>query len=190
MIQTSAMGIRYEEFGTGMPFIALHGYTLDRRMSMGAFEPLFDENGRATIPPSAGAGKPFGGLSASSYRRIYPDSPFMGGSCDLAEASSDAMLSAFEAFVREVAPSGPFLLAGESYGGYIARALARSFPGRVAGMFMLCPLVVARRDERDIPEPGILMEEPGWDEGASAEDAAEYVDCAVIKSRYAFKRTQ
>jgi hypothetical protein len=42
-------GVAYEERGSGFPFVALHGYTLDRRMSLGAFEPLFDAEGRAAL---------------------------------------------------------------------------------------------------------------------------------------------
>jgi hypothetical protein len=43
-------GIAYESRGEGLPFIALHGYSLDRRMSIGAFEPLFEDGG-GTIRP-------------------------------------------------------------------------------------------------------------------------------------------
>ncbi|MDP3178128.1 MAG: alpha/beta hydrolase, partial [Spirochaetaceae bacterium] len=163
MIANKLAGIAYEERGSGFPFVALHGYTLDRRMSIGAFEPLFDAAGRALLPPAAGSQRPRGGASARSYRRIYPDLPFMGESADLRPgAGSDDMLDALCAFIDEALPSGPFLIAGESYGGYIARGIARRMPERVEGAFFLCPLVVARREHRDLPSPAMLSEEPGW----------------------------
>jgi len=187
-------GIAYEERGSGFPFIALHGYTLDRRMSLGAFEPLFDAEGRARLPPAAGSQKPRGGPSDRLYRRIYPDLPFMGESADLGPgAGSDDMLDALCAFIDEVLPAGPFLLAGESYGGYIARGIALRMPERVEGAFFLCPLVVARRERRDLPPPAMLSEEPGWAAfaaGADPAELAEYEDCAVSRSSHAFGRVR
>jgi pimeloyl-ACP methyl ester carboxylesterase len=172
---TSRSGIAYDEEGSGYPFIALHGYSLDRRMSMGAFEPLFSE-------PSW------------KCRRIYPDLPFMGESTDdPAGSGHDGMLAAMADFVREIAPDGPILLAGESYGGYLARGLAREFGSRVEGLFLLCPAIVARRAERDLPRPVVVREEPRWREaarsaGASGGDIALYEEHAVDKSAAAFER--
>lgn len=167
-----AKGIAYEEAGEGLPFLALHGYTLDRRMTAGAFEPLFAASG-----------------SLGPYRRIYPDLPFMGESEDLGEGSgSDAILEALLGFIAEVAPSGPLLIAGQSYGGYLARGIARELGGRVAGLFFLCPMVVAIAADRDRPKARVLFEEEGWDRGASEKEKAEFEDCAVIKSRIAFER--
>lgn len=184
-------GIAYEERGSGFPFVSIHGFTLDRRMSIGAFEPLFDADDRAIAPPSAGSFRPAGGPGARRYRRIYPDLPFMGESDDLGpETSSDEMLDALLDFVEAAVPNGPFLLAGESYGGYLARGLARKLGSRVAGIFLLCPCVVARFSERDAPTLSLLREEAGWDSGVSAEEAAGYLECAVVASRYAFERTR
>jgi len=184
-------GIAYEERGEGFPFVALHGFTLDRRMSVGAFEPRFDAEGRAAIPASAGSFRPEGGRSSRRYRRIYPDLPFMGESEDLPPGSgSDEMLGALREFIMATVPEGPFLLSGESYGGYLARGLARELAGRVAGLFLLCPAIVSRQADRDAPPPGLLREEPLWDSGASADERAGYLDCAVVASRRAFERTR
>lgn len=184
-------GIVYEDIGEGLPFVAFHGATLDRRMSLGAFEPLFDAEGRAPIPPSAAAGRPGGGRSAQRYRRIYPDLPFMGESLDLSEpTSSDAILAALSAFIREVLPSGDFLLAGESYGGYLARALLGEFAGRVAGLFLLCPSIVSRREERDVDAPVVLRDEEGWRKGADPRDVAGFEECSVSRTAYTFERTK
>jgi len=184
-------GIAYAEAGSGFPLLAIHGFTLDRRMSIGAFEPLFDGEDRVPLIPQAGSFRPEAGASARRYRRLYPDLPFMGDSEDLGPgAGSDEMLAALRGFVEELLPEGPFLLAGESYGGYLARGLAREIGERIAGLFLLCPCVVARLDERDAEPPGMLREERGWEAGASAGEAAGYRECAVVGSRYAFARTR
>lgn len=184
-------GIAYEERGSGLPFLAVHGYTLDRRMSIGAFEPLFDAEGRVALPASAGAFRPSGGPSSRSYRRIYPDLPFMGESDDLGPGlGSDEMLAALLGFVEALLPAGPLLLAGESYGGYMVRGLARALGDRVAGLFLLCPCVVARLAEREVPPPGLLREEAGWSEGLTPAEVEGYLDCAVVASRPAFERTR
>jgi pimeloyl-ACP methyl ester carboxylesterase len=184
MTQRTKGGIAYEERGSGFPFIALHGFSLDRRMSIGAFEPLFDRAGRAA------------GEGSRSYRRIYPDLPFMGESTDAPGGSAhDGVLAAMAAFIEEVAPGGPFLVAGESYGGYIARGLARELGDRVRGLFLLCPMVTARAADRDASEPAVLGEEAGWREraraaGATPEDIADYEKHAVVRSLDAFLRTR
>ena len=191
MRKRTTSGIVYEDIGEGFPLVAFHGATLDRRMSLGAFEPLFDTEGRASIPASASAGRPEGGRSAQHYRRIYPDLPFMGESIDLPEpTSSDAILAALSGFIREVLPTGSFLLAGESYGGYMARGLLRDFGDRVAGLFLLCPSIVSRRAERDIEDPIVLRDEKGWRDGVDPRDMAEFEECSVSRTAYTFERTK
>jgi pimeloyl-ACP methyl ester carboxylesterase len=184
MAKRTLGGIAYEERGAGAAFIALHGYSLDRRMSIGAFEPLFGQLGRA-----AGAG-------AREYRRIYPDLPFMGESTDEPGGEGhDGILDAMRDFIAEVAPSGPLVLAGESYGGYLARGLARELGERVRGLFLLCPAVVGPRDARDIDPPVVVREEAGWREAARARGATdaeleEYEYHAVARSLAGFERTK
>jgi pimeloyl-ACP methyl ester carboxylesterase len=179
----SKYGIAYEERGSGAAFVALHGYSLDRRMSIGAFEPLFEARAKK-------------GGTSQGYRRIYADLPFMGESTDTSEGEGhDGMLAAMVAFVREVAPEGPILLAGESYGGYLARGLARELGERVHGLFFLCPSVVARRNGRDLPRREVRGEESGWREaakaaGATEVDIADYEEHAVTRSLEAFERTR
>jgi pimeloyl-ACP methyl ester carboxylesterase len=182
MIIRSRGGIAYEERGSGAPFIALHGYSLDRRMSIGAFEPLFEAIEAETGP------------TGPRFRRIYPDLPFMGESADAFEGQGhDGMLDAIRAFIEEVAPTGPLLLAGESYGGYLARGLVRAFGDRAKGLFLLCPMIVGPMGERDLPPAGAVREEAPWREaaaaeGAGAEDLASYEVLAATKSIRNFRR--
>jgi pimeloyl-ACP methyl ester carboxylesterase len=191
MTKRTSGGIAYEERGSGAAFIALHGYSLDRRMAIGAFEPLFGPGGGAARdsggPGGAGGGRP--------YRRLYPDLPFMGESTDEPGGKGhDGILDALRDFIDEVAPSGPLLLAGESYGGYLARALARGLADRVAGIFLLCPQILPI-GLRDVDPPRVVEEEPRWREaararGASEEDIADYEFHAVSRSLANFERTR
>ena len=174
MTLRSKGGIAYEERGSGAAFVALHGHSLDRRMSIGAFEPLFAPHG--------------------AYRRIYPDLPFMGESTDEPEGEGhDGILAALCDFIREICPEGTILLAGESYGGYLARGIAKEFGSRVGGLFLLCPAVVARRRARDLPGACVAREWSGWRdevraEGASDRDLADYETLAVVESAGHFRR--
>jgi len=175
----------------------LHGYSLDRRMSIGAFEPLFDEEGRAARPVGTAASDPAGFVTPGprTYRRVYPDLPFMGESTDAPGGEGhDGILAAMRDFILEVAPSGPILLAGESYGGYLSRGLSKELGDRVAGMFLLCPQIVPI-SVRDIDPPCVIREDAGWREaalasGASEQDIAEYEYHAVSRSVANFKRTR
>ena len=186
-------GIAYEERGSGPAFIAIHGYSLDRRMAIGAFEPLFEEAG-----PGGGRGPGGGGPAGARrpYRRIYPDLPFMGESTDEPGGEGhDGILDAMRDFIAEAAPSGPLLVAGESYGGYLARGLARALGERVRGLFLLCPSIVARAAGRDVDPPSVAREEPGWREaararGASEADIRDYEHHAVDRSLANFERTR
>lgn len=183
MTLRSKDGIAYEERGAGVTFVALHGYSLDRRMSIGAFEPLFEARTKK-------------GGTSQGYRRIYADLPFMGESTNAPEGEGhDGMLAAMATFVREVAPEGPIFLAGQSYGGYLARGLTRELGERVRGLFFLCPSVVAIRACRDLPRREVRGEETAWREaaknaGATEADIADYEEHAVTRSLKAFERTR
>ncbi|GGU37311.1 alpha/beta fold hydrolase [Lentzea flava] len=111
--------MHFVEHGSGTPVLAIHGWTPDHRLMLGCLEPLF-----ATRP---------------GYRRLYPDLPAMGKSPADGVNSSDDMLAALEKFVDAEIGAEPFLLIGESYGGYLARALAHRRPDQVHGLALICP---------------------------------------------------
>ncbi len=53
----------------------------------------------------------------------------------------------------------PVLVAGCSYGGYLASAVARRRPELIRGLLLVCPGV---RQERDLPAAADVPSEPGW----------------------------
>src|SRR3954468_988374 len=50
---------------------------------------------------------------------------------------------------------GPIDLAGHSYGGYPAAAIARRHPDRVGALLLVCPGVRIRPADRDVPPDGL-----------------------------------
>lgn len=114
--------IEYECVGEGIPILFLHGWGMDRRIMSGCFEPVFEKYSLA-------------------FSRIYVDLPGMGRSiAGRGIKSSDDMLEVLYDFARDIAGEY-FILAGESYGGYLARGFVNRYPDMVKAMILLCPLV-------------------------------------------------
>lgn len=113
--------IYYEALGEGTPVFLLHGFGCDHRLMTGCLEPVFQ--------------------SHPGYRRIYPDLPGMGASdAPMDKSSSDELLQLLISLIDQLA-EGPFLLAGESYGGYLAQGILSSLAPRVDGLLLICPVV-------------------------------------------------
>ena len=120
----------YERIGEGMPILMLHGLGADRELMKGCLESV---------------------LAKSHYQRIYFDLPGMGESdADFSHCSADGILQVLTAFIQENI-SGDFLVMGQSCGGYLARGVLSAFPEQVAGLFLLCPVVIPEREKRSLP---------------------------------------
>lgn len=116
--------IHYEIIGEGVPILMIHGWSPDHRLMMGCMEPVFQTLNRA-------------------WKRIYFDLPGMGktrGEPWL--TNSDQMLELVLEFIDAVIPGGHFVVAGESYGGYLARGIVSKRPAAVDGLLLICPLVI------------------------------------------------
>ena len=143
--------IDYESFGSGIPLVVLHGMPLDRHASMHEFEPIL----------SARAG----------WRRIYPDLPGHGRSPAAARITTpDELLSVLAEFVTATLGDARFVLAGTSFGAYLARGLVHLLGDRVDGVCLNVPAIVrdpsGTRARRVIlaDEAAITAQsrEPGW----------------------------
>jgi pimeloyl-ACP methyl ester carboxylesterase len=132
-IEVGEARLQFETIGTGRPILLIHGYSLDRRMMKACMEPVF-------------AGR------SDDWQRIYVDLPGMGGSRAPARlASSDWILDILLRFIDALLPGRQFALMGESYGGYLARGIARKRTASVDGLLLLCPMIVPDRQKRDRP---------------------------------------
>lgn len=160
--------LKYEEHGEGVPVLAIHGWQPDRRLMTGCLEPVF-----ATRP---------------GYRRLYPDLPGMGETPAGDVASSDDVLAALLVFVDERIGAAPFLVIGESYGGYLARAVVRARPEQVLGLALICPAVSAGEEAEaawQLPEHAVIRADPELK--LSPSDGA-YQALAVVQSTETLER--
>ncbi len=160
------MTLNHVEVGAGTPVLALHGWTPDHHLTLGCLEPLFARR--------------------AGYRRLYPDLPGMGKSpAPESIASSDDVLAALQGFVATTIGDDPFLVVGESYGGYLARALARSHGSQVLGLALVCPIgVKVEHSERTVPPRQVLRREPSLDTSR----AADFTEIAVVQTQETLRR--
>jgi pimeloyl-ACP methyl ester carboxylesterase len=140
------MALSAHVYGEGPTVVLLPWFSLDHSVMAAACEPA---------------------LASSGWRRVYLDLPGTGNSGPV-EPRSDAVVDAVAETIDAVAGPSPVALAGCSYGGYLASALAHRDPDRFAGLLMVCSGVRIAAGERNlsgvlpaVPEAGWLDEVPG-----------------------------
>lgn len=161
--------INYEIKGEGKPIIMLHGYSVDHRLMTGCMEPVFSKE--------------------DNFKRIYMDLPGMGRS-DSADwiTNSDIMLDIVIDFINKIIPGENFLLAGESYGGYLARGILFKMMERVEGVLLICPAIIADRKRRNISEHTIIVKDKNLLSRLTREEAEDFNSIAVVQSEEIYKR--
>jgi pimeloyl-ACP methyl ester carboxylesterase len=135
------MGLACDDLGRGTPVVCLPPFSLDRSVMAAALEPVL-------------ARRP-------GLRRIYVDLPGHGESPP-GEPTSEYVAGAVSSFIDARLGSTRRLLAGWSYGGYIAAALARRQPATVAGLLLICAGVKTRPEDRDLPPAPAGPAPRGW----------------------------
>lgn len=127
--------------GEGRPIVLLPWYGLDSAVMALAFEPIFS--------------------ASSGWRRIYLDLPGTGSSPPVAP-NSDAVIDAVRATIESILGAAPYLLAGCSYGGYLAAGLARRIPAQISGLLLVCAGVKIRPAERNLARVVASTPRPNW----------------------------
>ncbi|GLY63438.1 alpha/beta fold hydrolase [Amycolatopsis taiwanensis] len=170
MPDRASVTLNFVEKGAGIPVLALHGWPPDHRLMLGCLEPVFA--GRA------------------GYRRLYPDLPGMGRSpAPPSIASADHLLDAVGDFVDATIGNAPFLLVGESYGGYLARALVRSRAEQVLGLALICPVGTAVENaERTVPDRQVLRADPELLDSLDDRLGKEFADISVVQTPETVRR--
>jgi pimeloyl-ACP methyl ester carboxylesterase len=135
------MVLAVRDLGAGRPIVLLPWFGLDGGVTALAFEPVFAET--------------------TEWRRIYVDLPGTGGSTAVAP-NSDAVLDAVRETVKSVLGPEPYLLAGCSYGGYLAAGLARRDPDRVEALLLVCAGVKIQPADRNLARLVPSTPEPHW----------------------------
>ena len=157
------MTLHHVSTGEGTPVLALHGWTPDHRLMTGCLEPIF-----ADLP---------------GYRRLYPDLPGMGRSPAGSIDSSDGILAAVQAFIDAQIGDEPFILIGESYGGYLARGLIARQPDRILGLGLICPIGVAlEQAERKRPDHVVLQSDPGLLDSLTEQEVGDFTEITVVQT--------
>lgn len=157
--------IRYEVHGEGQPVLFLHGWTMDRRLEIADYEPIFAHR--------------------NGYKRIYPDLPGMGQSeAKPGLRNQDDVLAALLGFIDRVIGKERFLLAGTSLGGYLARAIAVERRAQVAGLLLKVPAVIADTAKRDLPPFQPVVRDDALMAGLSADERAALGDVLVQTPGY------
>jgi pimeloyl-ACP methyl ester carboxylesterase len=139
--------LSYKVKGKGMPVLFLHGWGVDHAIWEHQFE-------KAVLQ------------KRNKYQRIYFDLPGMGKSITNHKIhNSDDMLAIVSKFADFMIGEKHFLLAGESYGGYLARGLLLKKEKQIDGLLLLCPLMF-----------------PGWRAGRHADHVVLEIDRDFINS--------
>lgn len=165
------MSIYHKTIGEGVPIVMLHGWTLDHRVMQHAMEPLFEKQ--------------------DGWKRIYIDLPGMGQSEPLPSIrNSDDMLEAVLQLLDEIIPEETFAVCGYSYGGYLARGVAYSRPGRVRGLMLLAPVAIAESAGRTLPQHAVLKKDSSLISSLSPEEAEEFCSVGVVQGEGEWERFQ
>jgi len=162
--QVGEVSLDYECFGAGSAFVGLHGMPMDRRGPIYEFEPLF-------------AGR-------MGWRRIYIDLPGHGRSPKAPWPRDDArVVEILVQFLDSVLGDARLVLAGGSYGAFIARGLAHRVRDRVDGLCLLTPVV--KVGSRQLPPRSVIGNR---DEIARMAERGEILGEMLVANPPAMKR--
>src|SRR5260370_1809901 len=135
------IAIFYETYGTGRPIVMLPGRPSDRRVMLRFMEPLFTQR--------------------DGWVRLSADLPGTGRTRGVDRlATHDQMLDAVLAFIDMVIPGQRFVLAGLSYGGYLARGVVYRRAASIDGVLLCAPQVKAEPAQAHLPPRTTLVEDP------------------------------
>lgn len=161
--------IYYEDIGEGKPIIMIHGFTPDHRLMSGCMEPIFEDN--------------------PGWRRIYLDLPGMGLTKDYDQiGNSDDMLEAVVNFIERLIPDQDYLIAGESYGGYLTRGIINRHKDRIGGAALICPLIIPEHHRRILPEHLVVHYDREFMDTLSEEQRSDFSANQVVLNEYNWKR--
>lgn len=162
--------LRYEVYGSGAPVIMLHGWGMDHRIMTGCMEPIFRDQPR-------------------SFMRIYVDLPGMG----LSEASeniknADNILEVILAFIDHIIPNRNFLIAGESFGGYLSRGIIKQRDAQVSGVILLCPLMYPGYRKGTVEPLTVMEKEEDFLRTLSEQERSSFEYLNVILTKKVWER--
>jgi pimeloyl-ACP methyl ester carboxylesterase len=139
-VTVRSVPVYYEEFGTGIPILMLHGTPVDHRWMAATMEPVFQDR--------------------PGWRRIYPDLPGHGKTPGADWITSqDHILEVLSEFIQAVAPDRRFVVAGLSYGGYLARGMVHRLGSMIDGVALWIPQVETDKTKLQTPAHQAVVED-------------------------------
>lgn len=171
MCEVDGINIYYESYGDGLPVLMLHGYGIDHHVMTGCMEPIMKNR--------------------PGYKRIYMDLPGMGRSKapDWLE-NTDQMLDIVIGFSKKVMPDGDLLVAGESYGGYLARGMVYKIRERLDGVLLICPVMVGERSKRQLPPRRVFVKDEKLLARINPEDRKFFGRMLILQDKRRWERFQ
>lgn len=164
------VAVYYETYGSGMPVLMIHGWSPDHRLMKGCMEPIFQS-------------------IDTPWQRIYFDLPGMGKTKGQPWITgTDQVLGIILDFIDAIIPDRHFVVAGESYGGYLARGIVRERPSLVDGLLMLCPLAACETQKSHAPVHQVLEKDEELLNSLSAEDRQFFEGVSVLQAKRVWDR--
>lgn len=121
--------------------IMLHGMSADHRSIAGILEPVFQ--------------------CRTGWKRIYPDLPGMGKTLGADWVKNDdQMLEVILDFIDRLVPEKRFVVAGDSYGGYLARGVVYRKSLQMDGLLLIVPSIGKHAPPRSPPPQVTLVRDP------------------------------
>lgn len=123
------------------------------------------------------------------YRRIYIDLPGMGQTEDYGHIhSSNDILDAVINFIETLIPNQAFMIAGESYGGYLTRGIIKRKKEQVLGTAFICPVIIPKTENRTLPKQTIVYSDHEFLSTLTNEEVDIFKANQVILDEYNWKR--
>jgi pimeloyl-ACP methyl ester carboxylesterase len=162
--------IYYETHGSGMPVLMIHGWSVDHRLMKGCMEPIFQS-------------------LDTPWQRIYFDLPGMGKTKGPPWITgTDRMLDVVLEFIDGILPNQRFAVAGESYGGYLARGIIKARTSQVTGMLLICPLAIHETQRDHAPAHQVLEKDEALLNSLSEEDRTYFEGITVLQNRRVWEK--
>lgn len=162
--------IYYEIHGSGRPILMIHGWSPDHRLMKGCMEPIFQS-------------------MDAPWQRIYFDLPGMGKTPGRPWITgTDQMLQVVLEFIDGVIPNQHFVVAGESYGGYLARGVIKERIALVDGLLLICPVAIQETRLDNAPALQVLEKDKEFVNSLSEEDRQYLEGINVVQNRRVWER--
>ncbi len=164
------ISIYYEIIGKGKPVLMIHGWGPDHRLMKGCMEPIFKSTG-------------------GFWKRIYFDLPGMG--CTAGKSwinGTDKMLEVILEFIDGIIPGEHYAVAGESYGGYLARGIINKRPDDVDGLLLICPVANQENQRQNAEELRVFEKDESLLKTLTPEDLSYFESINVIQNKKVWEK--